>query len=96
MKFRIQFHLAHAAHAGKELSLAPGPTWPQGILDVFKVLDSRNDGEDVPEIIASGRLPNLGELVQTSVLPLTTLGAYNVDLPAPLGYCHWQCQYIRN
>ena len=44
------------------------------------------------EVIASGRLPNLGELVQTSVgelvqtsvLPVATLGAYNVDLAAPL------------
>ena len=56
----------------------------QGIFDVFRILDARKDGEEVSEVIASGRLPNLGELVRTSVLPVATLGAYNVDLAAPL------------
>ena len=44
-------------------------------------MDARNDGESVGDLIAQGRV-SVDGLVETSVLPLATLGAYNVDLPA--------------
>ena len=46
-------------------------------------MDARNDGESVGDLIAQGRV-SVDGLVETSVLSLATLGAYNVDLPALL------------
>ena len=42
---------------------ALGTAFKEGIFDVFSILDARKDGEEVSEVVASGRLPNLGELV---------------------------------